>query len=66
MRYELIVRAFDVMDQVYVTVSLKDQEDSLAVEPEWQRLASEQFRGRGESDPRKWAIDALMWAAESL
>lgn len=66
MRYELIVRAYDVMDQVVVSVSFLEQEEALAVDPHWVPLVQEQFSGRGESDPRKWARDALMWCAEAL
>lgn len=66
MRYELIVRAYDVMDTVVVSVLYNSQEESLAVAPEWVPLVQESFCGTGEDDPRKWCRDALMWAAEAL
>lgn len=62
----MIVRAYDVMDTIVVSVLMNEQEDSLAVEPQWQPMVQESFCGTGESDPRKWARDALMWAAEAL
>lgn len=62
----MIVRAYDVMDTIVVSVLINEQEDSLAVAPEWQPLVQESFSGTGEDDPRKWARDALLYMAEAL
>lgn len=66
MRYELIVRAYDVMDQVVVSLVYQDQEVLQGEGSTWIPLVHEQFDGTGEDDPRKWARDALMWCAEAL
>lgn len=66
MRYELIVRAYDVMDTVCVSVLISEQEDMLSTRPEWVPLVQETFSGTGEPDPRKWARDALLYMAEAL
>lgn len=66
MRYELIVTAYDVMDQVHVVVRATSQEEMLSDDHSWTLLVSESFAGTGESDQRKWVRDALMYAAEAL
>jgi hypothetical protein len=66
MRYVLQVTAYDVMDQVQISLVLH----------EWPPVATESrtlaiartgtVRGTGESDPAQWAIDALVAALELL
>lgn len=66
MRYELIVRAFDVMDQIHVSVVAAGQEDLVAEGSSWTTLAVGTLQGTGEDDIRKWARDVLHWATEAL
>lgn len=66
MRYELIVRAYDVMDTICVSVLVSEQEDMLSTRPEWVPLVQESFSGTGEDDARKWVRDALLYCAEAL
>ena len=66
MRYELQLSAYDMFDQVSVSVRLRQGDGSLERPYEWTTLTTETYRGSGEDDPRKWARDALLWAAESL
>lgn len=66
MRYEVSLRAYDMLDKVAVTVLLREGNGSAEAPYEQRVLVSEWFSGSGEDDPRKWARDALMWAAEAL
>lgn len=62
----MIVRAYDVMDTVIVSVLVSEQENQLSTRPDWVPLVQESFCGVGQEDPRKWARDALMHCAEAL
>lgn len=66
MRYEARVSAYDVLDQVWVGLSLSSQEDQVSTHPEIVLHISTQIEGTGESDPREWARDALIGLLEAL
>lgn len=66
MRYELRLTAYDVMDQVWVSMSLHQSPDTPG-QPSAPLLHwIGQAQGTGESDPRQWAIDALLTAVEEV
>lgn len=66
MRYELQVRAYDVMDQVWIStrVLLSPDEPGAQQRPVLASLV--QVAGTGESDVLQWARDALVSALEAL
>lgn len=66
MRFELATSAYDVMDQVHVTVVLRETQDGAGQSSHWTRLVSTTLEGTGETDPREWARDALVAALEAL
>nr|CRY96853.1 hypothetical protein [uncultured prokaryote] len=66
MRYQLVVTAYDVMDQVFIAVAVGElgpTETHRSVPP---LSRSTTVRGTGESDPTEWARDALVAALEVL
>ncbi len=67
MRYEATVTAFDVLDQVWVVVSLRGSD---GVSTDRSALLGLQrqttVQGTGETDPREWLRDALIAAIETL
>jgi hypothetical protein len=66
MRYELALVAYDVMDQVHVSTVLYRSADTPG-EPRQALLRwHSSLQGTGESDPREWAIDALLGALEDV
>lgn len=65
MYFTMSSTAYDAMDGVVVTVSLRSY-DEQAEKGELVLLVSDTIRGRGESDPRKWARDALVAMLEHL
>lgn len=66
MRFEMTVRAFDVMGEVFVGVSLRGTENQIDA-PTVEVLRLQTFVvGTGEPDPREWARDALVAALEEL
>jgi len=66
MRYEASLVAFDLVDQVRVTVHVWKTGD----EPSGRAISlykkTEQFQGTGESDPQEWLKDALIVILEHL
>ncbi len=66
MRYEAKVSCFDVLDEVFVGVSLKDSQTVAEGHPV--ELVSVQvfLQGEGISDPREWLRDALCALIEAL
>jgi len=66
MRYELRLTAYDVMDQVQVTLSLFDtsRADLPGAGPVLHTVSL--VRGMGEDSPSRWTIDALVAALETL
>ena len=65
-RYFVILYAYDVMDQVSVTLAIREQGEHLGTPIETVLHLATTVPGVGESDPRKWAMDALVAALESL
>ena len=66
MRYEARMSAYDVMDQIWVTVSLHSQQDVAAGIGTALVHVSTQVAGTGESAPLEWLRDALVSALEAL
>lgn len=66
MRYELAVNAYDVLDQVHVTASLRVSDDQVAHSAVWLQMCSTDVAGVGETDMRQWCVDALVAALEAL
>lgn len=66
MRYELRMSAYDVMDQIWVTLSLHSQQDVAEGAADALAHISTTVAGVGESDPREWMRDALVAALEVL
>jgi hypothetical protein len=66
MRYEARVTAFDVMDDVWVSVTVTGTGDWPADRRGPLVNCRTTVQGTGESDPRAWARDALIAALEAL
>lgn len=66
MRYELRMNAYDMMDQVAIALVIigTNMDGDNAIEKVLTRAST--VRGTGESDPREWAIGALVAALETL
>jgi len=66
MRYEMTVRAFDVMDEIFIGVSVTAV-DGFNV-PQKERVLSLQtfISGSGEDDVAQWCRDALVGALEAM
>jgi hypothetical protein len=59
------LHAFDCMDQVHVTLSLKDHDQDEGSEP-YQSVYAVTFQGSGESDHTEWVRDLLVALLETL
>jgi len=66
MRYEARLTAFDMLDQVHVTVGVWLTGESALSRPELVLSNTTTVQGEGESDPSQWARDCLIAALESL
>lgn len=66
MRYELRLTAFDMLDQVHVVLTLVDSGSDYPVTYTTVLSRATTVRGEGESDPSRWARDALIAALETL
>lgn len=66
MRYEARVHAYDVMDQVVISVRLWDQEDLVGHHATTTLSAVTTIAGEGQDDPTEWLRDALIGALEAL
>lgn len=66
MRYEAKVQAFDVLDQIWITIRLWSTEgvDPAVSTPVLELQVS--VAGQGESDCREWLRDALVAGLEAL
>lgn len=58
--------AYDVMDSISVTLSVRGQGDTTEAPIETVLTIATTVPGVGESDPRRWAMDALVAALEAL
>lgn len=65
-RYFISLYAYDVMDQVSVTIGIREQAEGAEAPIETVLATATTVPGVGESDPRRWAIDALVAALEVL
>ncbi len=66
MRYEAHLTAYDMLDQVQVTLSIRGTEGSLGAPQEPVLFRSTLVRGTGEVDPTEWGKDALLAILETL
>jgi hypothetical protein len=66
MRYELRLTAFDMLDKVHISWSLRASEggDPLQLPAAFEGVAT--LDGSGENDPLSWVRDALVGALETL
>ncbi len=65
-RYEIRLVAYDVMDQVHVSIAFRDSEDGPTTLRPWDTLLVTRIQGTGETDRRAWVQDALIAALEVL
>lgn len=66
MRQEIHLHAYDVMDQVQVSIRYACQDDMVEGPPVWETLVATRFQSTGETDGRSWVQDALVAALEAL
>jgi hypothetical protein len=59
------LHAFDCMDQVHATLTLKDHDQHEDSEP-YPTLYAVTFPGSGESDHREWVRDLLVAMLEAI
>lgn len=66
MRYEASLTAYDCIDKVMVSYSLRLRSDN--PEEPWETVLRESLlvRGVGQSEPSRWLIDVLVAALETL
>ncbi len=65
-RFEMRCIAYDVLDQVHVAISFREQNDALDHHATWDALVVTTIQGTGETDRREWVQDALIAALEAL
>lgn len=66
MRYEARVTAFDMLDQVHIALVVLEAADAPQVSQQVVLRSMTTVRGEGESDPSRWARDALIAILETL
>jgi len=66
MRYEARLTAYDVMDQVCVSVVVLETQDYPEFSTQVVLRSVTTVQGEGESDPSEWAKAALIAALETL
>lgn len=66
MYYSASLYAYDVMDRVSVTLAIRATGDTPESSIETVLHTATTVPGTGETDPRKWAMDALVAALETL
>lgn len=66
MRYEARVTAFDVLDKVHVALALYGDPDEVGGPSLLVGTRVSIAQGSGESDPWRWARDALVQMLEDL
>lgn len=66
MRYELRANAYDLLDRVTCTVSVRGSDDLGPAPAEWVVIAATTVEGTGEDDVHQWARDALIALLEAL
>ena len=66
MWYSATLNAYDVMGTVFVTASVRAQEDTQGQPIATVLQVSTAFDGEGEGSPRLWLLAALVGLAETL
>lgn len=66
MRYEVRLSGYDVLDQIWVTLTLHSQQDVAEGIGSALVHVSTTVLGTGEADPREWTRDVLVAALEAL
>lgn len=66
MRYELRMTAFDMLDKIHIVVSLVDFGEGPEITHTLVLQRATTVPGTGESEPSRWATDALLAALETL
>jgi hypothetical protein len=66
MRYELKVTAYDVLDQVHISVILRSSENDPESKPHTELQYVTTYAGEGITDPGAWVRDTLVAALEAL
>ena len=66
MRYEARITAYDMLDHVCTAMVLWQSDGDPLSQPEVVLRTSVSQPGEGESDPRRWARDALVNLLETL
>lgn len=66
MRYEVRLSAYDVMDQIWVSLTLHSQQDVAEGIGSALVHVSTSVAGTGETDPHAWIRDALVAALEAI
>lgn len=66
MRFEMTVRAFDMLDEVFVGITVRGTENVLDAPTETVVSLQTFVRGTGEPDAFQWARDALVAALEAM
>jgi hypothetical protein len=66
MRYELRLTAFDMLDQVHVSITLEASSGAGEDAPPPPRHWTATVPGTGQLGPHEWSRDALVTALEAL
>lgn len=66
MHYTATINAWDVMDTVHVTATVRATPGIGETPPERALSASTTVSGVGETDPREWLVDVLVALLESV
>lgn len=66
MRYEAEFHAFDMLDQIHLTVRVWGADGALVQERQVAYQVTDTIPGQGESDPREWLKDALVAMLEAI
>jgi hypothetical protein len=60
------VHAYDVMDQIFISVSVRATTEDRSETIESELRLTTTIEGVGEDDPREWLRDVLLAALESI
>lgn len=66
MRLELSLSAYDILDRVHVSASIRKGDGSKENPYTWVNLLSDDCPSVGETDPVRWARDAIQQALEAF
>ena len=66
MRYEARVTAYDMLESICVAIVIFETSDDPLAKPQVVLRTATTVPGEGESDPSRWARDALLAAVETL